>query len=77
MPIAAIVSSSGLGGGSEPIIREFQDALGVPVVLIGSGLPDDNPHAPNEKLYLPTFYRGIETLVYSFVKLAAEREVAS
>jgi acetylornithine deacetylase/succinyl-diaminopimelate desuccinylase-like protein len=52
------------GGGSLPIVRDFQDELGVPVVLIGFGLPDDNIHAPNEKLHLPNFYRGIETLIH-------------
>ena len=59
------------GGGSEPIAREFQDVLGVPVVLIGFGLPDDNTHAPNEKIHLPNFYRGIETLIHYFRLIAA------
>ena len=26
---------------------------------MGLGLPDDNLHAPNEKLHLPNLYRGI------------------
>jgi acetylornithine deacetylase/succinyl-diaminopimelate desuccinylase-like protein len=35
-------------------------------VLLGLGLPDDNIHAPNEKQYLPTYFRGIETYVRFF-----------
>jgi acetylornithine deacetylase/succinyl-diaminopimelate desuccinylase-like protein len=54
------------GGGSLPIVADFQDMLGVPIVLIGFGMPDDNTHAPNEKVHLPNVYRGIETLVHYF-----------
>jgi acetylornithine deacetylase/succinyl-diaminopimelate desuccinylase-like protein len=36
--------------------------LGVESVLTGFGLPDDNLHAPNEKIHLPTFYHGIEAM---------------
>jgi len=49
-------------GGSIPIVGLFQKHLGIPSVLMGFGLPDDNLHAPNEKFYLPNFYRGIETV---------------
>jgi len=48
-------------GGSIPIVGVFQQNLGIPSVLMGFGLPDDNLHAPNEKFHLPNFYRGIET----------------
>jgi acetylornithine deacetylase/succinyl-diaminopimelate desuccinylase-like protein len=50
-------------GGTIPVVAQMQDILGVESVLTGFGLPDDNLHAPNEKLHLPTFYRGIEALV--------------
>ena len=49
-------------GGSIPIAGLLHDMLGIPVVLMGFGLPDDNLHAPNEKFHLPNFYRGIETV---------------
>jgi acetylornithine deacetylase/succinyl-diaminopimelate desuccinylase-like protein len=38
-------------------------------LLVGFGLPDDNLHAPNEKLHLPTWYRGIEVFVHFFEQL--------
>lgn len=49
-------------GGSIPIVGQFRTDLGVPSVMMGLGLPDDNIHAPNEKFHLPNFYRGIEAV---------------
>ena len=49
-------------GGSIPIVGAFDRFLGIPSVLMGFGLPDDNLHAPNEKFHLPNFYRGIEAV---------------
>jgi acetylornithine deacetylase/succinyl-diaminopimelate desuccinylase-like protein len=49
-------------GGSIPIVGLFDQHLGIPSVLMGFGLPDDNLHAPNEKFHLPNFYRGIEAV---------------
>jgi hypothetical protein len=49
-------------GGSIPIVGVFDRYLGVPSVMMGFGLPDDNLHAPNEKFHLPNFYRGIEAV---------------
>ncbi len=50
-------------GGSVPVVGQMQDILGVESVLTGFGLPDDNLHAPNEKVHLPTYYRGIEAFI--------------
>ncbi len=50
-------------GGSVPIVGQFQGDLGIPTVMMGLGLPDDNIHAPNEKFHIPNFYRGIESIV--------------
>jgi acetylornithine deacetylase/succinyl-diaminopimelate desuccinylase-like protein len=56
-------------GGSIPIVGVFDAYLGIPSVMMGFGLPDDNLHAPNEKFYLPNFYRGIDA-VERFLQLA-------
>ena len=62
-------------GGSIPIAGLFQKHLGVPSVLLGFGLPDDNLHAPNEKLYLPNFHRGVTAVVrYLEALVDAERD---
>src|SRR5437588_5328871 len=53
-------------GGSIPIAALFHDILGVPVVMMGFGLPDDNLHAPNEKYSLSQFYKGIRTVARFF-----------
>jgi acetylornithine deacetylase/succinyl-diaminopimelate desuccinylase-like protein len=49
-------------GGSIPIVGVFDRYLGIPSVMMGFGLPDDNLHAPNEKFHLPNFYRGIQAV---------------
>ncbi|MGQ9753327.1 MAG: dipeptidase [Thermaceae bacterium] len=46
-------------GGSIPIVAELVEVLGAPVVLMGFGLNDDNLHAPNEKMDLLNFEKGI------------------
>jgi acetylornithine deacetylase/succinyl-diaminopimelate desuccinylase-like protein len=49
-------------GGSVPVTAQMSDLLGIESVLTGFGLPDDNAHAPNEKMHVPTFYRGMEAI---------------
>lgn len=51
-------------GGSIPVVAEFQAHLGLETVLMGFGLPSDRIHSPNERFYIPNFYRGIETSIY-------------
>jgi len=58
-------------GGSIPIVSDFDKYLGIPSVMMGFGLPDDNLHAPNEKFHIPNFYRGIESIIRFFQKLGA------
>ncbi|NMC53269.1 MAG: dipeptidase [Chloroflexi bacterium] len=53
-----------LEGGSVPVTTDLQEILGVQSILTGFGLPEDNIHSPNERLHLPTFYKGIDTLVH-------------
>ncbi len=60
-------------GGSVPVVVHFQKLLGVDSVNIGFGLPSDNMHGPNEKLHLPTFYKGIEALVHFFFNVKSKQ----
>jgi acetylornithine deacetylase/succinyl-diaminopimelate desuccinylase-like protein len=53
-------------GGSIPIVGLFERALGMPSVLMGFGLPDDNIHAPNEKISIENYQRGIDSMVGYF-----------
>jgi len=57
-------------GGSIPVVTTFKHVLGIPSVLMGLGLPDDNLHSPNEKFYLPNFYRGIQASIHFIDELA-------
>ena len=59
------------GGGSIPIIGDFIRVLGLPALIMGFGLPDDNLHAPNEKFNLSNFHRGIESIVRWMASLGA------
>ena len=56
-------------GGSVPVVTQFQRILGVESVNTGFALPDDNMHSPNEKMHLPTWYRGIDTFIHFFYNL--------
>jgi len=58
-------------GGSVPIVTLLQQKLGLDSVLLGFGLPDDKIHGPNEKLFLPNYYRGIESFIRFFENVAA------
>jgi acetylornithine deacetylase/succinyl-diaminopimelate desuccinylase-like protein len=53
-------------GGSVPVVTQFQQILGVESVNTGFAMPGDNMHSPNEKLHLPTWYRGIDTFIHFF-----------
>ena len=57
-------------GGSVPVVVLFMDLLKVDSVNCGFSLPDDNAHSPNEKLHLPTWNKGIDTLINFFFNLA-------
>jgi acetylornithine deacetylase/succinyl-diaminopimelate desuccinylase-like protein len=59
------------GGGSIPIVGDFVRELGIPTVMMGFGLPDDNLHAPNEKFHLANFHRGIESIIGFLEKVGA------
>jgi acetylornithine deacetylase/succinyl-diaminopimelate desuccinylase-like protein len=44
-------------------VGDFARHLGIPSVMMGFGLPDDQIHAPNEKFNLQNFKLGIESLI--------------
>ena len=49
----------------------FDRYPGIPSVMMGFGLPDDNLRAPNEKFHLPNFFRGIESVARYLENLGA------
>lgn len=56
-------------GGTVPVVGLFQRLLGVESLNTGFACPDDNMHSPNEKLHLPTWYRGMQAMVHFFFNL--------
>lgn len=61
-------------GGSIPVVALLAEQLGIPSVLMGFGLPDDNLHAPNERLYLPNFHRGIDAVAKFLTSLNSPKK---
>lgn len=59
-------------GGSVPVVGMFQRHLGIESINSGFSLPDDNLHGPDEKLHLPTWYLGIESLVHFLYNLGEQ-----
>ena len=57
-------------GGSIPVVATFERELGIPTVLFGVGLPDENAHAPDEKLDLGNFHNGIIASAYLYQEIA-------
>ncbi|HTR97745.1 MAG TPA: dipeptidase [Candidatus Acidoferrales bacterium] len=57
-------------GGSIPVMATFQDVLGLPSILMGFGLHDDQVHAPNEKFSLSSFHGGTRSCAYLYEELA-------
>lgn len=56
-------------GGTIPIVGLVKEILDVDTVLMGFALPDDGIHGPNERQYIPNFYKGIETYIRFLVSL--------
>jgi acetylornithine deacetylase/succinyl-diaminopimelate desuccinylase-like protein len=64
-------------GGSIPIVSLFEQELGSPSVLPGFGLPDDRIHAPNEKLSISNYLRGVESIIGYFERVGKSSPVPS
>lgn len=58
-------------GGSVPVVASMADLLGLPVVMMGIGLPDEHAHAPDERLDLGNFFGGIRAAAILWDELAA------
>ncbi|NMP21764.1 dipeptidase [Sulfobacillus harzensis] len=61
-------------GGSIPVVVDFQETLGIPTLLLGFALPNENFHAPNEHFHLDNFYRGAETVAALWAYLGDRHE---
>jgi len=57
-------------GGSVPILATFAQTHGLPTLLVGFGLHDDQVHAPNEKFSLTSFHGGTRSMAYLYEELA-------
>jgi acetylornithine deacetylase/succinyl-diaminopimelate desuccinylase-like protein len=57
-------------GGSIPFVSEMHDAFGIPCVLMGFGLPDENAHAPDEHIALENYFGGIRSIARLYEELA-------
>lgn len=58
-------------GGSIPIVNQFKKQLKADTLLLGLGLPDDNPHSPNEKFSLTAYTKGMKMSALLWPELAA------
>ncbi|MDQ8154307.1 MAG: dipeptidase [Gemmatimonadota bacterium] len=59
-------------GGSIPVVGDFERILGVPVLLMGFGLPGENAHAPDEWMSVENFNKGMRAIAALFVSLGAK-----
>jgi acetylornithine deacetylase/succinyl-diaminopimelate desuccinylase-like protein len=59
-------------GGSIPVVGDFERILGVPVLLMGFGLPGENAHAPDEWMSVENFNKGMRAIADLFVELGAK-----
>jgi acetylornithine deacetylase/succinyl-diaminopimelate desuccinylase-like protein len=57
------------GGGSIPIVVDFEETLNAAALLVGFSQPGCNLHAPNEWLGIENYEKGIEALVRLYEKL--------
>ncbi|HZB18755.1 MAG TPA: M20/M25/M40 family metallo-hydrolase [Blastococcus sp.] len=56
-------------GGSGPE-ADLVEVLGAPLLFLGTGLPTDRIHSPNERVLLPMLHRGAEAAAHLWRELA-------
>jgi acetylornithine deacetylase/succinyl-diaminopimelate desuccinylase-like protein len=57
-------------GGSIPVVGDFERVLGVPVLLVGFGLPGENAHAPDEWMAVENFEKGMRAVACLWEEIA-------
>jgi acetylornithine deacetylase/succinyl-diaminopimelate desuccinylase-like protein len=60
-------------GGSIPVVSNFQNELGVPVILMGFTLNNDGAHGPNERFNIEMFRKGIHTTLHFYEEISKTR----
>lgn len=60
-------------GGSIPVVGDFANILGAPVLLVGFGLPGENAHAPDEWMSVENFQIGMRAMARLWDEYAATR----
>lgn len=60
-------------GGSIPFLHTLIEALRIPCLLVGFGLPNENAHAPNEWLDLENYQKGILSSIHLYENLSRIR----
>jgi acetylornithine deacetylase/succinyl-diaminopimelate desuccinylase-like protein len=56
------------------MVATMVEHLKTPLVLVGIGLPDENAHAPNEKLDLDNLHHGMLSAAYLLEELGETRK---
>lgn len=60
-------------GGSIPVVATIREHLGIPVVLLGFALAEDNAHGPNERFALSRLQRGIHASIAFMDEIGRQR----
>jgi acetylornithine deacetylase/succinyl-diaminopimelate desuccinylase-like protein len=60
-------------GGTIPVVSLMKKVLGLNALLLGFGLPDENAHAPNERLLVENFRGGMRAIAALYRMLGEGR----
>lgn len=59
-------------GGTIPVVSLMKKVLNLNTLLLGFGLPDENAHAPNERLLIENFRGGMRSIVELYKMLGSK-----